>query len=44
MNDIVEEILRLKKEIAELKHSLQLERAEVIRLRRWIERLEERHE
>lgn len=37
------EILRLKARIAELEHQLQLERAEVIRLRRWIERLEDRN-
>ena len=37
-------IKNLEREIAELEHQLQLERAEVIRLRRWIERLEERHE
>lgn len=41
MNEQLEEILRLKKKVNELEQALQLDRAEIIRLRRWIERLEE---
>jgi hypothetical protein len=37
MNEQNEEILRLKKKVVELETELQLDRAEIIRLRRWIE-------
>lgn len=41
MNEQLEEILRLKKKVNELEQALQLDRAEIVRLRRWIEKLEE---
>lgn len=41
MNEQLEEILRLKQKVNELEHAIQLDRAEIIRLRRWIEALEE---
>lgn len=41
MNEQLEEILRLKKKVNELEQALQLDRAEIVRLRRWIEALEE---
>lgn len=41
MNEQTEELLRLNKKVKELEQALQLDCAEIIRLRRWIEALEE---
>ena len=40
MNEQFEEIMRLKQKVHDLEHALQLDQAEIVRLRRWIERLE----
>lgn len=41
MNELYEEIVRLRTKVIELETQLQLEKAEIMKLRRWIGKLEE---